>query len=231
MGAKTKKELEQQLAETEMRLRQFEEAARSADEEHERLLAEARQREEEIERQREEAAQREAELRQRFEEANAKALEAAQSANAARAAVGGDLNVPLINKPKGNISIPDVMETTVNVMYDEYQLMLRLLHSVAGFLDVDRYKKDQDKETENAVKAVMLKHFPVFKRFRNEWPLDDLIAQYLRSQREHQRTSDKAKAANAAGLKLRRERKERAKAHREQLEANMANQNIDPALR
>ncbi len=149
-------------------------AARSADEEHERLLAEARQREEEIERQREEAAQREAELRQRFEEATAKALEAAQSANAARAAAGGDLNVPLINKPKGNVSIPDVMETTVNVMYDEYQLMLvstmlsrirlvhyllirvkRLLHSVAGFLDVDRYKKDQDKETENAVKAVV----------------------------------------------------------------------------
>ncbi|KAI0793002.1 hypothetical protein BC629DRAFT_1592921 [Irpex lacteus] len=100
-----------------------------------------------------------------------------------------------------------------------------------GAHESDRYKKDQDKETENAVKAVMLKHFPVFKRFRNEWPLDDLIAQYLRSQREHQRTSDKAKAANAAGLKLRRERKERAKAHREQLEANMANQNIDPALR
>ena len=92
----------------------------------------------------------------------------------------------------------------------------------------------------------MTKHFPILKRFRNEWPLDNLIQQYLRSQRVYQQSlgilpppkprnyksshaerQEQAKRAQSVGLAKQQARKARA---REQRAQEHGIENIDPAL-
>ncbi|KAI0084432.1 hypothetical protein BDY19DRAFT_997780 [Irpex rosettiformis] len=201
----------------------------------------------EAQREREEAIQRDNEWQQRLEAAEAQVVEAINSANIARAAAIGAPNAQLIEKPKGTISLPDIMEEKANIMNDEYKLILRLLHSVAGLLEVKRSRKDQDKDAETAVKTLMLKHFPVLKRFQNEWPLDEFIQQYLRSQRAHLRRlgllpkprprrykstpeerKAQAKRANAIGLEKKRARILRSQA--EAVQERARDENIDPNL-
>ncbi|KAI0083041.1 hypothetical protein BDY19DRAFT_910892 [Irpex rosettiformis] len=99
------------------------------------------------------------ELREQL--ANSKEQIATIEYGIARAATFCPASPQLIEKPlrrKGESpppSLPDILEKTANIMYDEYQLMLRVLHSVSGLLEVTRLKKDQEKETEDAVKELI----------------------------------------------------------------------------
>lgn len=95
----------------------------------------------------------------------------------------------------------------------------------------------------------MLEHFPVLRRFRNEWPLTEFIGQYLQSQRGYQRRMGllppakprnytttpeqrkaRGKAANAVSQALKRDRIHRALEHRRRVDRLPRNDNIDPAL-
>ena len=73
--------------------------------------------------QREAAALREAEYQQRIALAEAQLVEALNAANVARADAAANGAAPLIAKPRGKISLPDVLEQTAGILHDEYKLM------------------------------------------------------------------------------------------------------------
>lgn len=71
-----------------------------------------------------EAERAQADWQRRLEQAEQQAAQMVNAAGIARADAVGGPHVQLIEKPHGRFSLPEVMENTANILYDEYRLIL-----------------------------------------------------------------------------------------------------------